>query len=353
QLELTVKRAVDSRMLREENRQLKQRLSQKYGLESIIGNSGPMHEVIETVKQVAQAKTTVLITGESGTGKELVAQSIHQQSGREGPFVPVHCAALPPTLLESELFGHEKGAFTGAAERKKGRFELADGGTLFLDEIGDIDHSTQVKLLRVLETRQFERIGGTEAINTSARILAATNRDLREMVGQGSFREDLFFRLYVIAIRMPSLRERPEDIPAMAQHFIKEFSADSGKNVSGIAEDAMNMLCSYAWPGNVRELRNCLERMVVLSNSRILQVSSIPSFIREKVSPGDLSGIMAQPATFNIEENEKFLITRALKASGKNKSQAAKLLGISRRTLHRKIKEYALDVDHGDDDDQA
>jgi two-component system, NtrC family, response regulator AtoC len=341
QLEMTIKRAIGSRELLAENKELKQRLNQKFGFGNIIGNSAPMHEVLETVKQVAPTKTTVLLTGDSGTGKELIAQAVHQQSGRSGAFVPVHCAALPATLLESELFGHEKGAFTGASERKKGRFELADGGTLFLDEIGEIDQSVQVKLLRVLETRIFERVGGTEPVSTTARIVAATNRDLRKMVDEGTFREDLFFRLFVVAIRLPSLKERPEDIPLMVQHFIEEFAKDAEKNVTSISEEALSILCSYNWPGNVRELRNCIERMVVLSREEILQAGSVPLHIRESLEPG-ISKRIFSPSTLNLEENEKLLIIKALDECNGNKSKAAQVLGISRRTMHRKLNEYGL-----------
>jgi len=343
QLEMTIKRAVEARELLAENKELKQRLNQKFGLENIIGNSAPMHEILETVKQVAPTKTTVLLTGDSGTGKELIAQAVHQQSGRSGAFVPVHCAALPATLLESELFGHEKGAFTGASERKKGRFELAERGTLFLDEIGEIDQSVQVKLLRVLETRTFERVGGTESVSTTARIVAATNRDLRKMVNEGTFREDLFFRLFVVAIRLPSLLERPEDIPVMVHHFIEEFAKDAGKNVTSISEDAMNILCTYKWPGNVRELRNCIESMVVLSREKIIQANSVPLHIRESTDPG-ISKRIFSPSTLNLEENEKLLIIKALDESEGNKSKAAQILGISRRTMHRKLNEYSLNA---------
>lgn len=341
QLEMTIKRAVEARNLVAENKELKQRLNKKFGFENIIGNSTPMQEVLETVKQVAPTKTTVLLTGDSGTGKELIAQAVHQQSGRSGPFVAVHCAALPSTLLESELFGHEKGSFTGASERKMGRFEIADGGTLFLDEIGEIDQSIQVKLLRVLETRTFERVGGTEQISTSARIVAATNRDLRKMVEEGTFREDLFYRLFVVAIRLPSLKERPEDIPLMVQHFIKEFAADAGKNVTSISDDALNILYSYDWPGNVRELRNCIERMVVLSREEVIQSNSVPLHIREAAEPG-ISKRIFSPTTLNLAENEKLLIIKALDECNGNKSKAAEAMGISRRTMHRKLHEYGL-----------
>ncbi|NOY74674.1 MAG: sigma-54-dependent Fis family transcriptional regulator [Kiritimatiellaeota bacterium] len=341
QLELVIQRALETRSLAEENKELKKRLDSKYGFENIIGNSPVMHEVFETVKQVAPTKTTVLITGESGTGKELIAHAIHQLSERGGPFVPVHCAALPANLLESELFGHEKGAFTGAAERKIGRFELADGGTIFLDEIGEIDQATQVKLLRVLETRTFERIGGLEPITTTARIVAATNRDLREMVESGDFREDLFYRLYVVCVQLPKLSERPEDIPLMVNEFIKELAADTDKNVEGISQEALNQLCSYEWKGNVRELRNCVERMVVLSRDRILRIDSVPLNVREFATPGTSKKVLAR-TSLNLEDNERMLIAAALDEAGGNRTKAAELLGISRRTLHRKLNEYGL-----------
>ncbi|MCK5845008.1 MAG: sigma-54-dependent Fis family transcriptional regulator [Victivallales bacterium] len=341
QLELVIKRALETRDLAEENKELKKRLDSKYGFEKIIGNSPLMHEVFETVKQVAPTKTTVLITGDRGTGKELIAHAIHQLRECEGPFVPVHCAALPATLLESELFGHEKGAFTGAMERKIGRFELADNGTIFLDEIGEIDQSTQVKLLRVLETRTFERIGGLEPISTTARIVAATNRDLKKMVDEGTFREDLFYRLYVVCVHLPKLSERPEDIPLMVNEFIKELADETGKKVEGISQDALNLLCSHEWKGNVRELRNCVERMVVLSRDKILQPNSVPFHIREAATPETSKKLLSE-TSLNLEDNERMLIAAALDKAGGNRTKAAVLLGISRRTLHRKLNEYGL-----------
>jgi len=338
QLEISIKRALKARELVAENRELKQRLDEKFGFENIIGNSAVMHEVFETVKQVAPTKTTVLLTGDSGTGKELIAQAVHQYSRRKGRFIPVHCAALNANLLESELFGHEKGAFTGAGEMKKGRFELADGGTIFLDEIGEIDPAVQVKLLRVLESMTFERVGGSEPIHTSARVVAATNKDLQKMVNEGTFREDLFYRLFVVAIQLPPLRERGEDVSIMIHHFIKEFAKDTNRNVNAISDEALNILCAYGWPGNVRELRNCIERMVVLSRDEILEMNSIPLHIRESVEPGISKRVLTH-STLNLEENEKNLIMKALEKCDNNKSQAAKLLGISRRTLHRKLGE--------------
>jgi len=342
QLEILIARALESKRLKQENMELKRRLDNKFGLESIIGSSAAIQSVIETVRQVAPTRSTILVTGESGTGKELVAQSIHQLSGRTGRFVPVHCAALPETLLESELFGHEKGAFTGANEQRKGRFELADGGTIFLDEIGEIPLSVQVKLLRALETRSFERVGGAETIQCDARVVSATNRDLKAMVADGTFREDLFYRLDVLAIRLPSLRERQEDIPLLVKHFMDLVAKDNGKTVNGISDEAMAALCAYDWPGNIRELRNCVERMVILCREPVLQLESIPVNIREKLSPGISKRILA-PATCDLERNERALIARALNESAGNRTKAAEKLGISRRTLHRKLNLYNIE----------
>jgi DNA-binding NtrC family response regulator len=341
QLEVRIRRAMEARHLKAENLALKRRLDQKFGLEFIVGESPVMHEVFETVKQVAPTRATVLLTGESGTGKELIAQAIHQFSGRNGPFVPVHCAALPSTLLESELFGHEKGAFTGASEQRKGRFELADGGTLMLDEIGEIDPAIQVKLLRVLETRAFERVGGNVTIQTDSRIIAATNRDLKAMVERGEFREDLYYRLVVVNIPMPPLRARPEDIPLLIRRFIDEFSRENSRDISGISEDALNLLCAYDWPGNVRELRNTIERMVVLSRDRELHVRGIPPGIRDKVAPGTSRGAH-RSGSLNLEANERTLIDRALEQTEGNRTRAAQALGISRRTLQRKMHLFGL-----------
>lgn len=348
QLEILIARALESRRIRQENRELKQRLEDKFGLKGIIGNSSAMQKVIETVRQVAPTRSTVLITGESGTGKELIAQAIHQLSGRSGRFVAVHCAALPESLLESELFGHEKGAFTGASEQRRGRFELADGGTLFLDEIGEISQQIQVKLLRVLETRSFERLGGTETLSTDARVVTATNRDLEAMVAEGSFREDLFYRLDVVRIHLPPLRERTEDIPPLVKHFIDLFARENGKEAPAISEDAMSALCSYAWHGNIRELKNCVERMIVLCRNQEIGIENVPLNIRENLHPG----IARKPSSFpgaeqssgcDLEANEKILIERALGECGGNRTRAAEKLGISRRTLQRKLKLFHLE----------
>ena len=340
-LEIIIRRALESVSLKEENTELKRKLGSSFGVKGMIGNSAKMKNIIETVEQVAPTRTTVLITGESGTGKELVAQAIHQCSGRTGKFVPVHCSALPDNLIESELFGHERGAFTGAVEMRKGRFELAEGGTIFLDEIGEIPLHIQVKLLRVLENRAFERIGGSETIITDARVVAATNRDLKKMVEEGTFREDLFYRLDVVFLEIPPLRERKEDIPLLVKHYLDVFNKENGKDI-GITETAMASLCAYAWPGNIRELRNCVERMVVLCRGKMIDLENVPVDIREGVTPGIAKTVLSQPSC-DLECNEKMLIERALNECGGNRTKAAEKLGISRRTLHRKLHTYNLE----------
>lgn len=342
QLEILVNRALESGRIKAENSELKKRLNAKFGVENIIGNSAAMQRIIDNVRQVAPTRATVSITGESGTGKELIAQAVHQLSGRTGRFVPVHCAALPETLLESELFGHEKGAFTGATEQRKGRFELADGGTLFLDEIGEIPLSTQVKLLRVLETRCFERIGGVDTIEVDTRVVTATNRDLAAMVAEGTFREDLYYRLDVVTIHLPPLRERTEDIPPLVNHYLAYFARENGRPEMTISESAMSALCSYPWPGNIRELKNCVERMVVLTRSNTIDLDNVPINIREKLTPG-ISKTILSSSSCDLERNEKMLISRALEECGGNRTKAAEKLGISRRTLHRKLTLYGIE----------
>lgn len=304
----------------------------------VPGSADPMGRIMEMVATVAPTRSTVLLTGESGTGKEVIARLIHDRSGRTGYFVPVHCAALASTLLESELFGYEKGAFTGASERRKGRFELADHGTIFLDEIGEIDAATQVKLLRVLESRSFERVGGTETVKVDVRLIAATNRDLRKMVAEKSFREDLFYRLSVVNLELPPLRERREEIPVLIHRFIAEFARDNQREVDGIEPDALARLVHYDWPGNIRELRNCIECMVVLAKGRKLSVADIPENIREArpVVPEEKTKELSV-GTFEATERE--LIEKALAECNGNRTAAAKLLGISRRTLHRRLAE--------------
>lgn len=342
QLEIVISRALESKRIKQENHELKQRLDDKFGLKGIVGSSPAMRLVIDTVRQVAPSRSTVLIEGESGTGKELIAQAIHQLSGRKGKFVAVHCAALPENLLESELFGHERGAFTGAYDRKIGRFEMADNGTLFLDEIGEIPLSVQVKLLRVLETRSFERLGGGETLNTTARVVTATNRDLAQMVKDGTFREDLFYRLDVVRIDLPPLRERPDDIAPLVQHYLEYFANENGKPEMTITEGAMSALTSYSWHGNIRELKNCVERMVVLCRGKEIGIDNIPLNIREDLEPGIGKTILTSGGC-DLEQNEKLLIERALNECNGNRSKAAEKLGISRRTLHRKLHIYNID----------
>ncbi len=308
------------------------------GFEGIIGKSPKMQEVFNVVKQVAPSRATVLIQGESGTGKELIAHALHNLSPRKSkPFIAVHCAALTPTLLESELFGHEKGAFTGATERRVGRFEAADGGTLFLDEVSEIDPSVQVKILRAMEQRQFERVGGTKTLTVDVRLVTASNRNLAKATQEGKFREDLFYRLNVITVTMPPLRERKEDIPLLVKAFLDEFARENKKKISEITPDAKEILNAYSWHGNVRELRNCIERMVVLARGNQLTAADIPSAIRDAANRTDGT----QP-TMNLEATEKQLIIKALKETKGNRTAAAEKLGISRRTLHRKINEYRL-----------
>jgi DNA-binding NtrC family response regulator len=340
ELELVLERVLRSRKAESENRQLREQLDSKFGMENIIGNSPAMQAVFDTVRQVASSRATVLIQGESGTGKELVAKAIHQLSSRNrAKFVPVHCAALSSTLLESELFGHEKGAFTGATERRKGRFELADGGSLFLDEIGEIDSSVQVKILRALEERKFERVGGQETVEVDTRLIAATNRDLKQMVADGEFREDLYYRLYVVAITLPPLRERVGDIPLLLRHYLNEFNRENGRDVEGFSSDALDLLTSYGWPGNVRELRNVVEQTVVLARGKRIGVRDLPAHIRDAGN----AEVSLSIGSGTLEDLEKQAIAQALKAAGGNRTRAAEQLGISRRTLHRKIAEYGFE----------
>ncbi|MGN6387464.1 MAG: sigma-54-dependent transcriptional regulator [Verrucomicrobiota bacterium] len=344
ELEFRIRRALRQQKLETENTSLRQQLDKQYGLENIIGESQPMQEIFDLVRQVAPAQTTVLITGESGTGKELVARAIHQLSPRaRQPMVIVHCAALPATLLESELFGHEKGAFTGAHERRIGRVEQAQGGTLFLDEIGEIDPAIQIKLLRFLGERTFERVGSSKTQIADVRLIAATNKNLAEMVRQGNFREDLFYRLNVVPIYMPPLRERKEDIPMLAHAFLKEFAIKNNKPVSEFESAAMDALMTYNWPGNVRELRAAVEGAVVLGRKDRVTLRDLPATIRNFVAGIPSGGTGMAPATMNVEEAEKQLIARALHESKGNRTEAAHKLGMSRRTLHRKLHKYHLE----------
>ncbi|MBN2684687.1 MAG: sigma-54-dependent Fis family transcriptional regulator [Pontiellaceae bacterium] len=339
-LELVLDRVLKARRIELENAQLRVQLDDKYGLENIIGRSPAMQEVFDTIRQVAASRATVLIQGESGTGKELVAKAIHQLSPRsKGPFVAVHCAALSENILESELFGHEKGAFTGAMERRIGRFEKADGGSLFLDEISEIDASVQVKILRALEERQIERVGGDTPVDVDTRLIAATNRDLKGMVEKGEFREDLFYRLYVVVITLPPLRDRQDDILLLLNHYLAVFNEENNKQIDGFSPAAYEILSSYRWPGNIRELRNLVERMVVLARGTILDVQDIPAQVREQVSGG---GEIRMDADLTVDEMEKRMIIQTLEKTNGNRTRAAEKLGISRRTLHRKLNQYGL-----------
>jgi DNA-binding NtrC family response regulator len=345
ELDMRIARALRGQALEQENTALRERLDTKFGLENIIGRSPAMEEVFDVVRQVAPTRATVLILGESGTGKELIAKAIHQLSPRRArPMVTVHCAALSPTLLESELFGHEKGAFTGAHERRIGRFELAEGGTLFLDEIGEIDASTQVKLLRFLGERTFERVGSNKTLSSDVRVLAATNRSLAAQVKAGSFRDDLYFRLRGLEIQLPPLRERKSDIPLLAQAFMRASAAANGKSVKVIAPEAMDLLMKYPWPGNVRELSAAIEGAVVLARGERITPRELPGDVRDH----DPSRVSADPGgppppAATVKEAEKQLIVRALKEVDGNRTTAAQRIGISRRTLHRKLKEYGLE----------
>jgi two-component system, NtrC family, response regulator AtoC len=342
-LDLLIARAVRSRDLEQRVESLETQLNEKYGMESIIGESAAMAQVFDIVRQAAPTQASVLIQGPSGTGKELVAKAIHRLSTRsKGPFIAVHCAALSASLLESELFGHEKGAFTGAEAQRKGRFEMADGGTLFLDEISEIESSVQVKLLRVLEERNFERVGGQQPIDVDIRVIAATNRDLRDYVAQGKFREDLFFRLNVVDIMLPALKARDGDVPLLINRFLKEFADKNGKRIDGITPDAVALLQQYDWPGNVRELRNTLEKMVVLARGEKLTLRDVPANIRESCDGFAAAGRAVTLAGGSLAEVEERKILAVLEKNRGNKTKAALELGISRRTLHRKLREYNL-----------
>jgi DNA-binding NtrC family response regulator len=346
ELELRIRRALQRQNLESENRQLHQRLEKRFGVENIIGEAPAMKEVFETIRAVAPTKATVLITGESGTGKELVAKAIHQNSTRaKGPMVTVNCAALPSTLLESELFGAERGAYTGAHERRIGRIEQAQGGTLFLDEIGEIDATTQVKLLRFLGERTFERLGSSKTLTADVRLLTATNKDLMALVKEGKFREDLYYRLAVVPIHLPPLRTRALDIPALAAAFLKEFAVDNGKAVTSISTEALELMLKYHWPGNVRELRAAIEHAVVLCRGDQILGRDLPQAVRTPQSVYTEQSTREQLVTgkLSMKDAEKQLMIHALQETGGNRTLAAKKLGISRRTLHRRLHEFGLE----------
>jgi two-component system, NtrC family, response regulator AtoC len=366
-LDLLIKRALRSRNLEQENTSLKRQVEDRYALDRILGKSVAMQRVFETITQVAPTRATVLIEGESGTGKELVAHAIHNLSGRpKAKLVIVHCAALSPQLLESELFGHEKGSFTGAMERRIGRFEQANGGTLFLDELGEIDPAIQVKLLRALGERTIERVGGNTTIKVDVRVIAATNKDLAGMVAEGKFREDLYFRLNVVSIHMPPLRQRKEDVPVLANAFLKELARENNKPMREIGPETMQALSAYDWPGNVRELRTAIEHGIVMGTGARMLVRHLPATLRGDAPaptmhrPGRQGApavlpppLPVLPADLSIDKMEIRFILEALQRTRQNRSEAAKLLGISRRTLQRKLKELKLAGADDDEDDTA
>jgi DNA-binding NtrC family response regulator len=344
ELEMRIARALKQQNLETENVSLRQQLDSKFGLENIIGESPAMKEIFEIVRQVAPTRATILLSGESGTGKELIAKAIHQLSPRaKQPMVTVHCAALAPTLLESELFGHEKGAFTGAHERRIGRFEQAQGGTLFLDEIGEIDAAIQVKLLRFLGERTFERVGSNKTLTADVRLIAATNKNLEELVKAGKFREDLFFRLRVVEITLPPLRERAGDIPLLAQSFLREFAQENNKSVNVFASDALELLMNYSWPGNVRELRTAIEHAVVLCRNEKISARDLPPSMRNSSTGSTNIQHLLVRNDLTVKDAERELIVRGLKETNGNRTLAAKKIGMSRRTFHRKLHTYHLE----------
>jgi two-component system response regulator HydG len=337
QLEKTIRKAAEKQALVLQNRALQERLDELQGAGQIIGGSPAMLRTLELVNQVAPSTATVLIQGESGTGKELIANAVHHGSPRRArPFIKVNCAALPETLLESELFGYERGAFTGAVARREGRFELADGGTLFMDEIGDLSLATQAKLLRVLQEGEFERLGGTRTLKVDVRLVAATHADLATLVREKGFREDLFYRLNVITIQIPPLRERREDIPLLAQHFLGRYAVKNAKTITGFTDEALDLLQSYAWPGNVRELENVIERAVVLTRGSMISPADLPDTL---AGADQAARHLVISVGTPLEEVEDRLIEETLRYARGDKTLAAKLLGIATRTIYRRMKE--------------
>jgi len=345
ELRIVMERAMEHRMLKEENRLLRESLGSHFDRRNVIGRSPAMERLLETVAQVAPTEATALISGESGTGKEMIAGAIHFNSPRkDGPFVKINCAAITETLLESELFGHEKGAFTGAHRQREGRFRQAHGGSLFLDEISEMSLAMQVKLLRVLQEREITRVGGEEVIKVDVRVIAATNKDLLQEIQSGRFREDLYYRLNVVALTVPPLRERREDIPLLAQHFLKVFSEKNNKMIRGFTPQVMDGLIKYGWPGNVRELMNAVERGVVLSRSDYLDVEDLSFILGQTSVPGEAFSGDGVPTGIPLDEVEKATILKTLQMARGNKSEAARRLGITRRTLHKKLKQYGAMV---------
>jgi two-component system NtrC family response regulator/two-component system response regulator HydG len=341
-LELLIERILKRSRLLAETKLLRERVDEKYRFENIVGRSPEMMEVYRLIEQVAPSQASILITGESGTGKELIAQAIHQRSTRrDAPFVKVSCAALPETLLESELFGHERGAFTGALARRAGRFEIAAGGTIFLDEVGDIAPAMQVKLLRFLQERQFERLGGNQTLTVDVRVIAATHRELQAMIREGKFRDDLYYRLNVIEIPLPPLRSRGQDIPLLVDYFIRRFGTSNDKQVDRVADDALAALMAYHWPGNVRELEHAIERAVILSRDRVIDLSLFPTLPKTEAPARHDSSPLVPGAS--LEEIERDAILRTLEAVGGSTSRAAAILKISARTIQYKLKQYRAD----------
>jgi two-component system, NtrC family, response regulator HydG len=348
ELRIKVQQTLEFWRLKEENILQKRRIENLFDATSIVGRSQRMKEVLERVAQVAPSEATVLILGESGTGKELIANALHQGSGRaDRRFIKVNCAALPETLLESELFGHEKGAFTGAIARRPGRFELADSGTIFLDEIGEMTLATQSKLLRVVQEREFEPVGSTRSVKVDIRIVTATNRNLDEEVRKGAFREDLFYRLNVVPIELPALRGRKEDIPLLIEHFLKIYNEKNGRSLQGFHPRALDAMMRYAWPGNIRELENVVERSVILSRDDFVSFSELPESIREATGEDDARHVREglRPG-MSIKEMERELIVKTLEDNDGNRTRTARVLGITRRTLQHKLKEYGIDQNH-------
>ncbi|MCR5621775.1 MAG: sigma-54 dependent transcriptional regulator [Treponema sp.] len=342
QLGMIVKRALESREMKVQHEQLKQELADSSSLKEMIGKSAAMQKVQEMIRKVAPSRASVLITGESGVGKELVANAVHNLSPRKDKgFIKVHCAALSETLLESELFGHEKGAFTGAEKMQKGRFELAHGGTIFLDEIGEINPSVQIKILRVLQEKKFERVGGEQTIEVDVRIVAATNRNLEEEVRAGRFREDLYYRLNVVHIQVPPLRERKDDIPLLMSSFLKEFNEENQRNIKGLDGKAKAAMFRYAWPGNIRELRNCMESAVVMCSGDEISLQDLPPSVSAGAGGVGVAGeSISVPLGVTLDEADRLVIEANLAANKGNKSRTAEVLGIGRKTLQRKLAEW-------------
>lgn len=349
EIRVIVDKALRQRRLVEENRELRARVEQRYGFDRLVGGSKRMQEVFELVRRVADTRTNVLITGESGTGKDLIARALHDHSSRcDGPMVPVSCGAIPGELMESELFGHVKGAFTGADERKKGMFEAAEGGTILLDEIGEVPMSLQVKLLRVLQERRIRPVGATRESSVDVRVIAATNRDLAALVREGSFREDLYYRLNVIHVEMPALRQRREDVPLIAHHFLQRFRDEMGKPLEEFSPEAMDALLAYHFPGNVRELENIVERAATLSSTNRIELADLPPEVaRPEETPGAVRELCTLPAEGldleqRLAEVERGLLQQALERTGGNRTEAARLLGISFRSLRYKVQKYGV-----------